>query len=201
MDVQLDGLIEKLKKEGIDEGRTKAAEIVREAEKKAAAILDDAAKKSGQIVADAQKQAAQFQTNGKLALKQAARDGELLLKSRITELFDRVFKQRISETLTADFLKEMILKLVDQWGKGTATEIVLSATDRKKLEDVLFQGVGKALRETVTLRPSPEISGGFRIGLKGQDVYYDFTDESIAETLKLFLKPNLKEILDGGKHG
>jgi V/A-type H+-transporting ATPase subunit E len=198
MDVKLDSLIEKLKKEGIDEGKDKAAQIVRDADKKAAEILDDAKKKSEQIVADAQKQAAQFQANSELALKQAARDSELLLKGRITELFDRVFKQEISEALKPDFLKEMILKLVDQWGKEAKAEVMLKSADLKKLEEVLYTGVGKALKDKITLRSSPEVSGGFRIGLKGEDVYYDFTDESIAETLKLFLKPKLKEILDGG---
>ncbi|HDQ45587.1 MAG TPA: hypothetical protein ENN17_08845 [bacterium] len=197
MDVQLDSLIEKLKKEGVEEGQEKAAQMIRDAEKKSASILEETGRKAEQIIDDAQKKAAQFQSNSELALKQAARDTELLLKSRITALFDRVFKQEISETMTPEFLKDLIGKFLDRWGADAGAEIVLKEADLKKLEAALHGGVRKALKETLTLRPGSEISGGFRIRLQGEDVYYDFTDEAIADALKLFLKPRLKEILDG----
>lgn len=197
MDVKLDGLIEKLKKEGIDEGRQNADQLVKDAESKAAGIVDDAKKQAEKIVADAQKQAEQFEANSKLALQQAARDSELLLKGKITELFDRAFKSATAEALDVDFMKEVVLKLADSWGKETEAEMVLSEADQKKLEDVLFSGVGSELKESITLIPSADVTAGFRVGLKGDNMYHDFTDESISEILKLFLKPQLKKILDG----
>ena len=50
------------------------------------------------------------------------------------------------------------------------------------------------------MKASPDFTHGFRIGLKGKDVYYDFSDESIAEMLRAALNPRLKEIVDI-KHG
>lgn len=197
MDVKLDVLIEKLKQEGIDEGRQNADQIVKEAETKAGGIVEEARKQAEKIVADAKKQADQFEANSKLALQQAARDSELLLKAKITELFDRAFKTEIAESLDADFMKGIVLKLTEEWGEETAVEIVLNEADLKKLEGVLFSGVRKELKDSIILRPSADVSAGFRVGLKGEDMYHDFTDESIADVLKLFLKPQLKKILDG----
>ncbi len=197
MEVQLDGLIERLRKDGIEEGKEKASQIVREAEQRAAQIVADAQEKAQGILAEAEKQAARFKANGELALKYALRDAELLLKSRVTELFDRVFRRRVVETLTPDCLKELIGKLVDAWSKNAEVEVALHPRDVERLEAVLFQGLRESLKDTVVLKPAPEIAAGFRIGLKGDDVYYDFTDESIAETLRRFINPRLREILDG----
>ncbi len=200
MDVQLDKLIEKLKKEGINEGQEKAAQILHEAETKAAAILAEAKQRAEQIVAEAEKKAAQLQASGELAIRHAARDSELLLKGRVVSLFDRVFRREIVEILTPDFLKDMILRLVESWSQqqeGGEVEIVLNPEDVKRLETVLFQGLKKEMKNTIILTPAPEILAGFRIGLRGRDVYYDFTDESIAAALKSFLSPRIKEILDG----
>ena len=41
------------------------------------------------------------------------------------------------------------------------------------------------------------ISTGFHIGLEGEHVYYDFTDEAITDVLKAFSNPDLRAILDG----
>ncbi len=69
--------------------------------------------------------------------------------------------------------------------------------DKEKLEQLLFSGVNSKLRDTITLMASGQISKGFRIGLKGKDVYYDFSDDSIVEMLKGYLNPRLNEILEG----
>ena len=195
MEVKLDQLIEKIKLEGVEEGQKQSSQIVRDAEEKAAAIIDNAKKDAEKLLADAKKKADDFQRNSEVAIKQAARDGELLLKTRITELFDRVFKKEVSDTLSPEFLKEMIVELMKQWGKDVSVDVKLSEKNIKALEKALQAGVAGELKNTIQLRPSSEISNGFQIGLKGQNMYYDFTDESIADVLMLFLKPRIKELL------
>jgi len=196
MEVKLENLIEKLKKEGVDAAQKESDKIVNKAQKDADQIIADAQKKASKILEDAKQQTEKFKTNTELALNQAARDSELLLKQNVTELFDRVFKQAVSENLKPDFLQKIILKIIEQWGKDKSIEVILNAQDKKHLEKLLFAGVRKSLKKTVTLKPSSEISHGFQIGLKGEDVYFDFSDESLAELLKLHLNPRIKEILD-----
>ena len=129
-------------------------------------------------------------------MKQAARDSELLLKENVIELLNRVFRQEVAETLKADFLKQIILKIVEQWGKDRSIEVSLSARDKKDLEKLLFAGVRKSLKNNVTLKASSELTHGFQIGLKENDVYFDFSDESLSEMLKQHLNPRIREILD-----
>lgn len=197
MDVKLNHLIEKIKKEGIEEGKHSAEQIVKDAQTEAKSTIEKAQKDAENILAIARKEAVQFQNNSELAVKQAARDSILQLKGQVTVLFDRVFKKFVAEALTPDVLKEMIIKLAAEWGKGESAEVILSETDLKKLESLLYSGIQKEIESGITLKAGSDVSGGFQIGLKGKNVYYDFTDESIADALKQFLKPQLKKLLDG----
>ncbi|NQT23795.1 hypothetical protein HQ585_00410 [candidate division KSB1 bacterium] len=197
MDVKLNHLIEKIKKEGVEEGRQSAEQIVKDAQAEAKSTIEKVQKEAEHILNIAKKEADQFQRNSELAVKQAARDTELQLKGQITALFDRVFKKSVADTLMPEVMKDMILKLTEQWSKDESAEIILNDTDQKKLEAVLSQGIQKELETGISLKSSGDVSGGFQIGLKGTNVYYDFTDESIADALKQFLKPQLKKILDG----
>jgi V/A-type H+-transporting ATPase subunit E len=195
MDVKLENLIEKIKKEGVEGARRVSEEIIQKANQDAETILKKAKKEAEQIIRQGEERADQFQKNAELAVKQAARDSELLLKQRITELFDTVLKREVSQTLTPDVLKELILKVIGKWSGKEGTEIVVSAKDKKRLQDILLKSLEKDLKDTVTIKVSKDISHGFRIGLKGENSYYDFSDESISALLKMFLNPSIKELV------
>jgi V/A-type H+-transporting ATPase subunit E len=196
MEVKLENLIEKIKKEGVEGAQKESEKIISKAREEARSIISDAEKDAEAIIEDAKKSTAKLEENAGLAIKQAARDSELLLKERFTELCDEIFKQEISDTLTPDFLKELILKIITQWSKNPEMEITLNKKDKTALEKQLIKSLKGKLKESITLRLSSDISSGFRIGLKGEDVYYDFSDEAFGEMLKLFLNPRIREILD-----
>jgi len=197
MDVNLEDLIEKIKKEGIEEGQQAADAIVSKAEEQAASIIDNARSEAGKIISEARIQAEKMQENAQQALRQAARDVELLLKERFSALFDRVFRREVGRALTPEFLQGIILKLVTGWTEKGKVEVVITEADREKLETLLFEHLAEELRDSVTLRVSNSVARGFRFELKDGRVYYDFTDETIAEALKAFINPSLQAILNG----
>lgn len=199
MEVKLESLIEKIKLEGVEGAQKESQEIVEKAKQEAADIIAKANKDAEDISAKAETKAKQFQANSELAIQQAARDGELFFKGKITDLFDAVFKRKVKSTLTPDFMKEMIIKIVDEW-KGANVEVTVNDADLSKLEEVLLSGLAEDVKKGVTLKPSSNVAGGFQIGVKDENVYYDFTDDSIAAILKSFLNTRLQEIL-GAKNG
>ena len=199
MEVKLDSLIEKIKSEGVEGAQKESSEIIEKAKQKAADIVAKANKDADDIVAKGEAKAQQFQVNSELAIQQAARDGELLFKGKITDLFDAVFKRKVKSTLTPDFMKEMVLKIVDAW-KGSSVEVTVNDAESAILEDVLFTGLAEDVKQGVTIKPSSNVSGGFQVGMKDENVYYDFTDDSVAAILKSSLNSRLNEIL-GQKNG
>jgi V/A-type H+-transporting ATPase subunit E len=196
MESKLEHLIERIKKDGIAEANKAAEEIVKTAKKEAEGILKQAREDGKKIVGQAGKEADKLQGNSEAALKQAARDTILVTKEKLIKLCDAVLKQEVGARLEPEFMKELILKVVSQWGKKNQLEVLIAENDLQKLQQLIFTKSHEQLNDTVTIKVDKGISKGFRIGLKDDAVYYDITDTSIGEFLGEFLNPGIREILD-----
>lgn len=203
MEMRLDGLIEKIKEEGVQEAKRKFEKIILEAEEKKKTIIKEAEERAGIIIKEAQAQAAKLKDNSQKAIIQAVRDVTLSLKEEIKNLFDTTLKKEIQHTLSDDFIRELILKILEAWSKdrGAGFEISLSQQDKERLEKRILSKLKEELRRGITFRINPNINKGFRMGLKGEDFYYDFTDEAILEILKEYLRPFIVRIIDKKENG
>lgn len=196
-EIKLDNLIQKIKEEGVQEAKKQSEDIISQAEEQARQILEDARIKRDSIIRVGRVDADNLKKNGQEALRQAARDVLLSLRERIIELFDSVVKNRVSQQLSPENLKDIIKKIIENFKKGESPdiEILLSRQDKKELEGVFWKAFADELKKGVTLKTSPHIEKGFRIGEKNKNFYYDFTDEAIAQTFKLYLNPKIRDLL------
>ncbi len=201
MEIELKTIIEKIKQEGVGEAEKQAQAVLDEAKAKAKTMLEEAAKKTDDMRKQAEKDAGKFKANSEEAVRQASRDAILGLKENITVLFDRIIKRNISSQLSPEVIRDMLVKMVDDLKKENTIEIevLLNEKDKKAVEESFTAALGGEMRKGLTLKVSPNIESGFRIGEKGQNAYYDFTDEAIAEAFKIYLNPKLAQILDGVK--
>ncbi|MBU0693430.1 MAG: hypothetical protein KKC11_01995 [Candidatus Omnitrophica bacterium] len=199
MEVKLESLIEKIKKEGVEEAMRAAQEIAKEAQDKAQEIINEAQAQAGKIIDEAKKEADKLEYNSELAIKQAGRDLILRLREEISRLFSNVLKRSLTHTLTPQFLGELVVKIIDQWlpqREAQTIEIIVNDKDKQKLEELILSQLKKEAGDRLEIKINNNIDCGFRIGIKGEDVYYDFTDESILESLKEFLNPTVSALLD-----
>ena len=196
MESKLEHLIEKIKSDGIEEAKKSAADIIENARKEADGIIKKARADAEQLIAIAGKESDKLKANAEAALKQASRDTVLVTKEKLLKLFNAAFKKELGSTLSPEFVKELIVKIVDTWGKDKKLVVPVSERDLKQLQDLVFARGRSQLKDKVTIKVDKGISKGFRVGLQDNDVYYDFTDESIAEFLGEFLNPGIREILD-----
>lgn len=197
MDVKLESLIERIKKEGIDEVKKSAKVIIDQAKENAKAIVDEAKTLAKHVVQEAEIEAKRLQNNTESSLRQAARDLKLKIKEELILLFDKVLKSKISKDLSPDFMKEIILKVVDNlMAKEGQIEILSSREDKQKLEKLLLLGLKQEIKKTVIISAGKDVEKGFRIGIKGDSAYYDFSDEAISESLEVFLNPAIVSMLN-----
>jgi len=196
MESKLEHLIERIKKDGIAEAKKSAEEIIKAAKKEAEEILRKAREDGKKIVEQAGKEADKLKSNAEAALRQAARDTILVTKEKLIKLCDAVLRQEVSERLEPEFMRELILKIVSQWGEKKQLEVLVAEADLKQLQQLIFTKSREYLKDTVTIKVDKGISNGFRIGLKDEAVYYDITDVSIGEFLSEFLNPGIRAILD-----
>ena len=213
MEVKLESLIAKIKKDGVEEAKKEADKIIQGARREAASIVDRAKREAEKQSEESRRSLEKLKNNTEDSLRQAARDLVLVLKQEITALFNNILKRKIADELDTEFVKELIVRIIDKApplrGQGRHThgeelpqkndsvlEILVSKTDKKKLEDLLLSQFKSRAKDIVEIKITKSIDKGFRIGIKGEDVYCDFSDESILESLKEFLNPSIAKILD-----
>lgn len=197
MEMELKGIIEKIKEEGVTEAEKKASQIVSEAEEKAKKTIQDAETQKQAIIGKAQDEVKKLKASSEEAMRQASRNVLLGLRESIIALFDKVIKQEVAENLSPSVIKEMITRLVEKFNESGETdiEILLSKDEKKEIEEVLLKALKGEMEKGVTLKASAGLEHGFRIGVKGTNAYYDFTDEAIEEAFKIYLNKRLAEIL------
>jgi len=110
MEIQLQELINKIKKDGIDSASSEAAVLKNEAEAEAARIIAAAHKEAADIITRGKADAERSEKAGIAALEQASRNLILAFKSEIQGLLDKIVAQSSAAAYGEDALKAAALE-------------------------------------------------------------------------------------------
>jgi V/A-type H+-transporting ATPase subunit E len=197
MDIQVQELIDKIKKDGIDAASGEAARIKEEAEAEGRRIVESAKKEADGIISRGKQDAERSEKAGIAALEQASRNLVLAFKEEIQSLLDKLISEQVSADYGNDVLKAALPELLKTWvTKGENNLIVLLPEGvLSAIQGFFYEKLTGELWKGVELKSSRKLSSGFRITNKEGSVYYDFSTESVAELLSAYLNPKLAEIL------
>ncbi|MDR1636691.1 MAG: V-type ATP synthase subunit E [Treponema sp.] len=197
MEIQLQELIDKIKRDGIDSASGEASRLKAQAEAEARRIVEAANREAEAIVAKAKSDSERFEKAGIAALEQASRNLVLAFKGEIQAILDKITVRETAEAYGEDTLKSALPDLVKGWaGKGAdSLDLILSEGQLGKLESFFREKLAAELKKGLELKPSRSLNAGFRIANKDGSAYYDFSAESVAELLSAYLNPRLAEIL------
>ena len=197
MDVQLQELIDKIKKDGIESASEEANLMKSKAEAEAKRIIDAAHKEASSIVEKGKADADRFEKAGIAAVEQASRNLVLAFKDEIQVLLDKIIAQAVSVSFNDDVIKTVIPEVLKNWASRGSDKlnILLTEPDLKKLEDYFKVKLADELKMGTELKSDRNLGAGFRIAAKDGSAYYDFSAESVAELLAAYLNPRLQEIL------
>ena len=107
---ELQHLIERIRKEGVESGEKAADSLVAEAKKKAAAIVAEAQKQAQAEIAKADADAVAFAERGKKTLEQAARDLLISIGGAVGDVVAGTVDAKVGAALTPDLMAQMLLK-------------------------------------------------------------------------------------------
>ena len=194
---ELQHLIERIRKEGVESGEKAADSLVAEAKKKAAAIVADAQKQAKDLVEKAEKDAAAFAARGKQTLQQAARDLLISVGGSVGDVVAGIVDAKVGAALSPEVVAQMLVKLAEAYGKdgGGNVEALLGEADAAAVKAYFAKEYQDKLAAGLQIESAKGIFKGFRVGRKGGQVFHDFTKEAIAESLSSFLRPELGEIV------
>lgn len=207
------GLVDRIRDEGVLAATEKANKIIRDAESKSAKMLADAKLEAERLRENARIEIESNQAVALEALKLSARDTVLQLKSKVSSAFE-VFVQRLVTSATRDekFIKSIVLVLAGHVQKELIgdkeieihiSESILTGQPTEKMSERTKQTIlglsSEMLREGVELVPSSEIEGGASVRLVKDKLEIDLTDKAISKLLYQRILPRFQSILEGNE--
>lgn len=199
MPEELQGILDKIKKDGIDKAQAEAERILAQAREQATAVLKKAEDQAGAMSRKAETDARKTAEQGRRTLEQAARDVILSIGQALDRTLREVIQRRVSQTMAGDLLSQMLVKAVQSYcgqsGGDSRIEVILSPDDREKMAAALLQQLGSDMAQGLDIRSDASVVRGFRVSLKDQNVEHDFTQEAIVDALCQIVRPHLADIV------
>jgi len=196
---EIKDLIEKIQEEGIKAGEDKAKEIELEAKRKAGSLLEKAKSDAEKTLAEAKEKVARMEESAKVSIQQAGRDLLLSLKEELHAMLGRLVQSSVAQTLNPSEMAKILHELIKKLAGASEEDIWvwLKKEDGEKLEKEFLSRLKEETKRNIVLKPSEEILGGFIISFDAGKSHFDFTDKALGEYLGTFLKPHLKQVLNG----
>ena len=202
MEVQLQELIEQIKKDGVAAAEAEAKAIVEAAKTDAEKIIAEAQAQADKILASAKVETDRMTKSSEDAIRQAGRN--LLISFR--ESINRELKTIVGENVTAVYsssaFAELIVSIVEDWVKKPDAEdiaVILNTQDLHKLEGTLMAALKEKMIKGITLKANDNFDGGFRIAVNNGSAYYDYSAEAVVDMLSNYLSPKVTELLKEAK--
>ena len=207
MDVQLQELIDKIKKDGVAAAEADAAKIVAEAEKKAESIIAEAENKAAEIIKSKKSETEKMEKSSEEAIIQAGRNMLLSFKDSIVAQLDAIINAETEKAMSKDVLVKLIPETVKAWVKNSdASElsVLLSEKDLKesqKENSSLTSELKAEISKGLEIKPDKTMAAGFKIGVNNGAAYYDYSADSLAQMFAAYLNPKVAGLMKEAAKG
>jgi V/A-type H+-transporting ATPase subunit E len=203
MELQLQELLDRVKREGVEAARTEAERMLAEAERAKKALLEGAEREAKTIVDKARSDASKAEEAGTAALAQASRDVLLAFQDRLRALLDSVVGAETNAAYGPEVTAEVLPAVLKSLAAGGAEDlaVLLPPAALAKVQARFASRLAGELKGGVELRPDPGVDAGFKVSEKGGAAYYDFSAPAVAELLSRHLNARLAEIVKGAARG
>ena len=198
MEIQLQELIEQIKKDGVAAAEAEAKRIVDSARAEAEKIISDADAQANKIIANAKAENERMTKSSEEAIRQAGRNLLISFRESVARELNIILGESVDSVYSPESLKKLIVSVVEKWAdKPDADEltVILSSEDISKLEDNLLSALKNRISSGVTLKPNDNFLGGFRIALNNSNAYYDYSKDAVIDMLANYLSPKVVRLL------
>ncbi len=198
MEIQLQELIEQIKKDGVEAAENQAEAILLSAKAEAEKIIADAQAQADKLMADAKAENEKTVKSGEDAIRQAGRNLLISFRESVTRELGAIVGGNVNAVYSSDAFAKLVVNAVESWtGKPEAEDIavILNSADLEKLEDALLAELKAKMLGGVTLKANDSFDGGFRIAVNNGAVYYDYSAEAVTDMLSNYLSPKVTALL------
>ena len=105
--------------------------------------------------------------------------------------------------MTPELMGNMILKMQDSYlaksSEDPNLKLILNKNDIKKVDDLIKGSLLKSLKNNPDISLGHDFAAGIKIGFKGEDLFFDFSDEVISELICGYVGPKLAAVIAKGE--
>ena len=198
MEIQLQELIEQIKKDGVGAAETEAEAILGAARSEAEKIVADAKAEAEKLLNNAKAENEKMVRSSEDAIRQAGRNLLISFRESVAREANAIVSENVSAVYSSEQFAQLVLKAVENWtAKPDAEDIsvILGTADLKAMEDSLLAGLKEKMTKGVTLKANDNFDGGFRIAVNNSGAYYDYSSEAVVEMLSNYLSPKVTALL------
>ncbi len=202
MEVQLQELIEQIKKEGVETAEAEAKAIVDAAKADADKIIAEAKTQADKILSDAKSETERMKKSSEDAIRQSGRNLLISFRESVSRELNAIIGENVSAVYSTDALAQLIVNIVANWANkpdAENIEVLLNTEDLNKLEESALASLKEKMLKGITLKANDNFDGGFRIAVNNGSAYYDFSAEAVVEMLSNYLSPKVTELLKEAK--
>ena len=198
MEIQLQELIEQIKKDGVEAAESQAEAIIVSAKAEAEKIIADAKAQADKMIADAKKENEKTVKSGEDALRQAGRNLLISFRESVARELTAITSKNVNAVYSSDDFAKLIVNAVECWASKPEAEdisVILNSADLKKLEETALAALNGKMLDGVTLKANDNFDGGFRIAVNNGSVYYDYSAQAVTDMLSNYLSPVVTALL------
>ena len=202
MEVQLQELIDQIKKDGAEAAEAEAKAIVEAAKSDAEKIIADAQTQADKILAGAKTETERMTKSSEDAIRQAGRNLLISFRESVTRELKTIIGENVTAVYSSDAFAGLIISIVESWANKPDAEdisVILNSTDLKKFEETLLVALKEKMLKGITLKVNDNFDGGFRIAVNNGSAYYDYSAEAVVDMLSNYLSPKVTELLKEAK--
>jgi V/A-type H+-transporting ATPase subunit E len=198
MEIQLQELIDQIKKNGVEAAETEAIAITDAAKAEAQKIIADAQAQAEKILASAKAENDRIVRSGEDAIRQAGRNLLISFRESVTRELEVILAKNVSDVYSSEAFSKLIVSVIEAWSQKPEADdisVILNTKDLEALEECLLASVKDKMLSGVTLKANDNFDGGFRIAVNEGSAYYDYSTDSVVEMLSNYLSPKVAKLL------
>ena len=198
MEIQLQDLLDQIKKDGVAVAQAEAASILADAKAEAEKIVADAKQQADKLIASAKAENQRMVASSEDAIRQAGRNLLISFRESVSRELTAITGESVTAVYSSEALAQLVIQAVENWAKDPSTDdiaVILTSNDLQKLEQTILAGLKEKMLQGVTLKANDNFDGGFRIAVNNGSAYYDYSAEAVVDMLSNYLSPKVTQLL------
>jgi len=198
MEIQLQDLLDQIKKDGVAAAEAQAASILAAAKAEAEKIVADAQQQADKLLMNAKAENDRMVASSEDAIRQAGRNLLISFRESVARELTAIVGENVTAVYSSDALAQLVTRVVENWASNPNAEdiaVILNTQDLQALETTILAGLKEKMLQGITLKANDNFDGGFRIAVNNGSAYYDYSAEAVVDMLSGYLSPHVTRLL------